>query len=81
MPDPDDNYPCWRFCGSVMIVPRADTHRMFQLRRHYTRVYVRMMHRVTWEVNLLARMEPFLRKVGLRWYAADHNVTQFTRYD
>jgi hypothetical protein len=80
-PDPRDDYPCWRFCGSLMIVPRADTHRMFQLIQAITRTYIRAMHKVTWEVNTLARVEPFLRKVGLRWYSADHNALQLTRYE
>lgn len=79
--DPVDSYPCWRFCGSVMVVPRQDTHRMFELVQSMTRLYVRAMKNVTWEVNTLARCEPFLKKVGLRWYPADHNVTQFTRYE
>ena len=81
IPDPLDDYPCWRFCGSVMIVPRPDTHRMLELIQAVTRMYVRSMKKVTWEVNTLARCEPMLKKVGLRWYKADHNVTQFTRYE
>ena len=80
-PDPMDSFPCWRFCGSLMIVPRADTHQMLQLVQAVTRLYVRSMKRVTWEVNTLARCEPMLKKVGLRWYSADHNATQFTHYD
>ena len=67
--------------GIVMIVPRADTHRMLQLVQAYTRTYVRAMRRLTFEVNTLARIEKMLAKVGLRWYQADHNATQFTHYD
>ena len=81
IPDPLDDYPCWRFCGSVMIVPRSDCHRMLELVQAMARTYVRALKKVTWEVNTLARCEPFLKKVGLRWYKADHNVTQFTRYE
>ena len=80
-PDPNDAYPCWRFCGSLMVVPRADTHRMFQLAGALVRTYVRSVKRVTWEVNTLARLEPWLKKFGLRWYSADHNATQFTHYE
>ena len=80
-PDPMDAFPCWRFCGSLMIVPRADTHRMLELVQAVTRLYVRSMKKVTWEVNTLARCEPMLQKAGLRWYQADHNATQFTHYD
>ena len=79
-PEPVDEYPCWRFLGSSMIVPRADTHRMFLLVQAITRTYVRALGRVTFEINTLARIEPMLKKVGLRWFEADHNVTQFTNY-
>ena len=80
-PEPMDEYPCWRFLGSSMIVPRADTHRMFELMQAMTRTYIRAMKKVTFEINMFARIEPMLKKVGLRWFEADHNVTQFTRYE
>lgn len=81
VPDPMYEYPCWRFCGSLMVVPRADTHRMLSLVQAYVRTYVRAMHKVTFEINTLAAIEPMLKKVGLRWYEADHNATQFTHYE
>jgi hypothetical protein len=80
-PEPMDEFPCWRFCGSLMVVPRADALRMLELIQAVTRLYVRSMKKVTWEVNMLARCEPMLQRVGLRWYQADHNTTQFTNYD
>jgi hypothetical protein len=54
---------------------------MLELIQAVTRLYVRSMKKVTWEVNMLARCEPMLQRVGLRWYQADHNTTQFTNYD
>jgi hypothetical protein len=44
------------------------------------RLHVRMMKKVTFEVNTLARVEPFLKKSNFRWYEADHNASMFTRY-
>ena len=79
-PDPIDEYPCWRFLGSSMIVPREDTHRLLQLVQAMTRLYVRSMKKVTFEINTLARAEPMLQKIGLRWYEANHDASQFTRY-
>jgi hypothetical protein len=78
--DPLDEYPCWRFCGSLMIVPRTDTYRMLELMQALTRLYIRSMKQVTFEVNMLARAEKLLKKAGLRWYQADHNAKQFANY-
>jgi hypothetical protein len=79
-PDPMAEYPCWRFLGSLMIVPRADAPRLLQLVQAYTRTYVRAMKFVPFEVNVLASIEPMLAKVGLKWYVADHNASQFANY-
>jgi hypothetical protein len=77
----DDNVPCWRFLGSLMIVPRAEMRRLAECFISMTRLYIRLMKNVTWEVNTLARIEPYLDKSNFRWYEADHNATQFTRYE
>lgn len=78
--NPPDEHPYWRFLGSLMVVPRVDTHSMLRLMQAYTRVYVRAMQQVTFEINILARIEPLLSRVGLRWYKADHNASQFANY-
>lgn len=78
--DPIDQYPSWRFLGSLLIVPREEIRRLYEVFTAMTRLYIRTMGTVTWEVNQFARIEPFLVKGGLRWYEADHNATQFTRY-
>ncbi len=76
----NDQYPCWRFCGSLFLVPRQDVKPLNQAFQAVTRLYVRAMRRVTWEVNDLARVE--LAHVGppMRWYAADHNARLLTGY-
>ena len=75
-----DHYPCWRFCGSMFIVPREDIIPLNKTFKAVTRLYVRAMRNVTWEVNDLARME--LAHVGphIRWYSADHNARMLTEY-
>jgi hypothetical protein len=75
-----DYYPCWRFCGTLFIVPRQDVFPLNKAFKAITRLYVRAMRNVTWEVNDLARME--LVHVGpkIRWYPADHNATMLTGY-
>lgn len=75
-----DYYPCWRFCGTLFVVPRADIIALNKAFKAVTRLYVRAMSNVTWEVNDLARLE--LAHVGphIRWYEADHNARMLTGY-
>ena len=75
-----DDYPCWRFLGSLLIVPREEMRRLTECVYAMTRLHIRMMKKVTFEVNTLARVEPFLKKSNFRWYEADHNASMFTRY-
>jgi hypothetical protein len=77
----NDAYPCWRFCGSMFIVPREDVFPLNRAFKSVTRLYVRSMRDVTWEVNDLARVE--LLHVGphMRWYEADHNARMLTEYN
>lgn len=75
-----DHSPCWRFCGTMFIVPRQDVIPLNTAFKAITRLYVRALRSVTWEVNDLARME--LAHVGpnIRWYEADHNARMLTGY-
>ena len=80
--DPIDQYPSWRFLGSLLIVPRNDIPRLVSCVKAMARLYTRTMKNVTWEVNTLARAESFfLKGSSFRQYMADHNATQFTRYE
>lgn len=75
-----DYYPCWRFCGTVFIVPRQDVKPLNSAFKAVTRMRVRSTKNVSWEVNDLAVLE--LTHVGppIRWYAADHNARMLTGY-
>jgi hypothetical protein len=69
--------PCWRFCGSVLAVPK-----MFVPMLHYACVrtaqqHIRSTNNVEWEINTIARVEKNER-LPFHWYRADHNATQFT---
>jgi len=75
-----DDYPCWRFCGSLMIVPRADVGPYANALKALTRIYIRGMKRVVWEVNYMAHLEQQCKIPNLHWYKADHNPTMFTNY-
>lgn len=73
-----DAWPCWRFCGGVIVVPAAATLPLFQLIKLEMRRHIKKTYNVSWEVNTLARCEKHLPR--LRWYYADHNETMFTNY-
>lgn len=76
----DDNYPCWRFCGGVIVMPK-DYVVMFDLamKREYIR-WLRYTNNLSWEVNTLARVELYDPHVPIWHYQADHDATLFTNY-
>src|SRR4029077_13364455 len=53
----DDEHPCWRFCGGVMIVPRKYLD-LFNtaMQQEYIRL-LELTGNISWEVNTLARVE------------------------
>lgn len=74
------SYINWRFCGSMLIVPRQHIHAFDSEMKRTIRRIIERTHHVTWEVNTLARLER-LQTLPIRWYKADHNETQFTNYE
>lgn len=78
--EPIDEYPSWRFLGSLMIVPRVNMKQLFECMQASTRLYVHIMGKVTFEVNMMARVEPLLRRTPFRWYEANHDGSQFGNY-
>jgi hypothetical protein len=76
----DDKQPCWRFCGGVMVVPRVHAERFnMAMKREYMR-WLDKTKNVSWETNVLARLEQQDSKLPLWWYQADHDATMFTNY-
>lgn len=75
----NDSWPCWRFCGGVIVCHR-DYIRAFD--REFKEATMRRVietKNVTWEVNDLAHMD-LKRPLPIRWYKADHNETIMTGY-
>lgn len=76
----DDEWPYWRFCGGVMVVPR----RLIEPFNHaMKREYIRWLAEtgnISWEVNTLARLEQQDPEFPVWWYQADHDQTMFTNY-
>lgn len=70
-------YPCWRFCGSVIAVPRKLVDQLDYSIRVAARQHVSSTKSVEWEVNTWARVEK-KTKLPIRWYKADHDVSLFT---
>lgn len=72
-----DEFPSWRFCGSVLSVPRRLIEAFDDEVKMNARAHIYMTRNVSWEVNTWARVER-RTKLPLRWYKADHDVSQFT---
>ena len=74
----DDNHPCWRFCGGVMIVPKRDLVEFDAAWKMEYISWLKKTNNLNWEVNALARMEA--HGFPIWHYKADHNATMFTNY-
>lgn len=72
-------FPSWRFCGSMLAVPRKLVDQLDYAVRCEARQHIYKTHNVEWEVNSWARVEARRsNKLPFRWYRADHNVSMFT---
>lgn len=74
----NDFFPCWRFCGGLMVVPRHHVYPLYKRIKDEVTEHIKQTRNISWEVNSLARAEPKLP--SLRWYLADHNQSMFTNY-
>lgn len=85
LPDPDadpfidDNNPCWRFCGTVLVCPRRYCIKLDEAVRRSLYSHVARTKNISWEVNTWARMEK-TRTLPIKWYKADHNERLFTGF-
>jgi hypothetical protein len=76
----DDNNPCWRFCGGVMVVPRKYVVALdAAMKSEYAR-WIDRHNNVSWEVNTLARVEQNEPELPIWWYKANHDASIFTNY-
>lgn len=73
-------YPCWRFCGSVLAVPRKLVDQLDFECRVAARKHISSTKNVEWEVNTWARVEN-KTKLPFHWYKADHDVSLFTNLE
>lgn len=75
----DDKYPCWRFCGGLMVIPREYVYEFDLLFRAEALRRFAETRNLFWEVNTLARLE-MSSSLPIWWYKADHNETMFANY-
>lgn len=73
-------HPCWRFCGSVLAVPRTMVDTLDYQCRVAARQHISKTNNVEWEVNTWARVEA-KTKLPFHWYKADHDVSMFTNLE
>lgn len=71
--------PCWRFCGTVAIVPRELVIAFHTGIKLLALDALKRERFATWEVNTWAKFEKLLPEI-FHWYEADHNATLFTHY-
>jgi hypothetical protein len=76
----DDNWPCWRFCGGVMVVPRKYVDRLNTAMKHEYVRWLEQTGNISWEVNTLARVEHLEPDLPFWWYKADHDSSIFKNY-
>lgn len=76
-------FPCWRFCGSVLAVPRKCVDQLDYACRVEARQHTNKTKNVEWEVNTWARVEARGHRTILpfHWYKADHNVSMFNNLE
>lgn len=72
--------PCWRFCGSMIAVPRKYVDAFDYQCRVTARQHIVRTHNVEWEVNTWARVEAKSKGLPFRWYSADHDVSMFDNF-
>ena len=76
----DDRWPCWRFCGGVIVMPRRYAVPFdMAMKREYIR-WLEQTNNLSWEVNTLARMEQSEPELPIWHYKADHDASLFTNY-
>lgn len=71
------DFPCWRFCGGLMVVPTKLAPHLLEAVKYTAQDHITLTGNVEWEVNTLARVELDNPK-AFHWYEADHNETMFT---
>lgn len=75
-------FPCWRFCGSVLAVPRVHVDKLDYQCRVTARQHISKTRNVEWEVNTWARVEQGRgRHLPIHWYKADHDVSMFNNLE
>jgi hypothetical protein len=77
----ESSYPCWRFCGSVLAVPRRYVDALDYQCRVAARQHISTTRNIEWEVNTWARVEKKVRSLPFHWYKADHDVSMFTNLE
>jgi hypothetical protein len=76
----NDFFPCWRFCGSVFVVPRKHLKKLYKGVKYAVAQHMQKHRNLPWEVNTLAEAEKKMLVPPIRWYAADHDASMFTNY-
>lgn len=75
----DDRYAHWRFAGSCWVAPRSLVPVVEDSVKTVSSLRTRHTGAVSWDMNTMAYVE-LLDVMPIRWYAADHDHTQFSHF-
>jgi hypothetical protein len=76
----DDRYPCWRFCGGLMVIPRAFAGILDAVMKEEYKRHLKLTGNLSWEVNALARVEQRYPDLPIWQYRANHDASMFLNY-
>lgn len=75
----DDRHAHWRFAGSCWVAPRSLLEPLADTIKDVASLRARRTGRLSWDMNTMAYVE-LLDVLPIRWYAGDHDETQFTGF-
>jgi hypothetical protein len=75
-----DDRPCWRFCGGLIVMPRVHAAAFNAAVKAEYKRHLRETNNLSWEVNCWARLEERNPELPLWQFRADHNASMFTAY-
>ena len=76
----DDEWPCWRFCGGVWVVPFEYAEILDVVMKDEYKRHLKETDNLSWEVNTLARVEQRHPGIPIWHYKANHDASMFVNY-
>jgi hypothetical protein len=75
----NDSEAHWRFCGSCWVSPARYVRDVYKMVKLVASTRALLTGKLSWDMNTMAYVE-LLDVLPIRWYAANHDETQFLNY-